>query len=412
MNLSLKIKRTLMLGLVLVLFPSFGFAQDLAGRWDAQIDCPGGGIDFGLELAYSAGQWSGFLINGPERIKVPFVEVNQAKLTLRIDHYDSIVELEFSGTGDEQHAEGTWKKRRGSNKWLNMTCSARRHKTDDVFEGNKDFVGRWAVQFSESEEPAVGIFNSVAAENRVSGTFLTSTGDYRFLDGGVQNKTLRLSCFDGAHAFLFKAKLVDTGVIKGEFWSSNTWHETWTAKLDNDAAIPDEFNQTSAVQGYDLGLLSFPDLQGKPTRLDDPKFAGKARIIYVFGSWCPNCHDAGAYFAELEKKYAEHELSILGLAFEMTGEFERDAQQVKKYLHRHGSNYPVLVAGLADKTKATEAFPVLDRVRSYPTTIFLDRDGQVTAVHTGFTGPATGSAYDDLKQQFERRIEQMLGRDR
>lgn len=92
----------------------------------------------------------------------------------------------------------------------------------------------------------------------------------------------------------------------------------------------------------------------------------------------------------------------------MTNDPKRNAQQVKKYLARHESDYPVLIAGPADKKLATKAFPVLDRVRSYPTTIFVDEDDNITAVHTGFSGPATGAAYVELKEKFESEIEKLL----
>jgi thiol-disulfide isomerase/thioredoxin len=387
--------------------PLTAFTQDWGGQWDMQIECPGGGIRFGLDLQEKSGQWSGFLINGPERIKIPMVDVDHQTLKLKIDHYDSELELRFDDSSRGAKANGTWKKRRNAEQWVMMNCSAERPRETDDYEPSERFLGRWAVQFESSDDPAVGVFKKFKG-HRVSGTFLTSTGDYRFLDGGVKDGKLQLSCFDGAHAFLFQAEVSGEQALKGDFWSSNTWHETWTAKRDQNASLPDEFKQTILSNNVDLGALSFPDLDGKPTRLDDPKFAGKARIIYVFGSWCPNCHDAGAYFAELEKKYGAKGLSILGLAFELTGDFERDADQVKKYLKRHGSRYPVLVAGLADKSEASKSFPALDRVRSYPTTIFLDRNGDVAAVHTGFSGPATGEAYQQLKQKFEERIENLI----
>ena len=90
------------------------------------------------------------------------------------------------------------------------------------------------------------------------------------------------------------------------------------------------------------------------------------------------------------------------LAFEVTGDFERDARQVRIYAERHGVEYPLLVAGLSDKDEASRAFPVLDRVRSYPTTIFTDRDGGVRAIHTGFSGPATGAAQRHVHTRVDR----------
>ena len=404
----MKFKSTLCACLIVVVVPTAAFPQDLAGPWDVQLECPGGAIRFGLDIQNNAGVWTGFLINGPERIKIPKLNANKETVKIEIDHYDSVMELRFKFNAKADQATGKWKKRRGQKEWVEMNCSAQRHEVGNNFEPCDKFLGRWAVKFSSSDDPAVGIFKKTNSENRVLGTFLTSTGDYRYLDGGVRNGRLELSCFDGAHAFLFHAELDGEGALQGEFWSSNTWHETWSAKSDPNASLPDEFKQTSINEEIDWGALKFPDLDGKPTRLNDPKFAGKARVIYIFGSWCPNCHDAGAYFSELEKQYKSKGLSILGLAFEMTGDFKRDSEQVKKYLKRHDSSYPVLIAGLSDKKEASKSFPVLDRVRSYPTTIFVDRTGTVRAVHTGFTGPATGKAYRQLKQEFERLINNLL----
>ena len=100
----------------------------------------------------------------------------------------------------------------------------------------------------------------------------------------------------------------------------------------------------------------------------------------------------------------------MGLAFELTGNFERDARQVRRYVDRFEIEYPVLVAGVADKEKASAALPIIDRLRSYPTTIFLDAEGEVYSVHAGFSGPATGEAYQKLREDFETIIKELLAR--
>jgi thiol-disulfide isomerase/thioredoxin len=162
------------------------------------------------------------------------------------------------------------------------------------------------------------------------------------------------------------------------------------------------------MDGWSLGDVLFPDLDGAPRSLADPEFAGRARIVQVFGSWCPNCNDEGRYLAGLLERYGDRGLSVLGLAFELTGDFDRDAKQVRRYLARNGVDYPVLIAGTANKRGATRAFPALDFVRSYPTTIFLRQDGSVRAVHSGFSGPATGAEHLHLRAEFEGLIEELL----
>ena len=114
------------------------------------------------------------------------------------------------------------------------------------------------------------------------------------------------------------------------------------------------------------------------------------------------------YLMELDRKYRDKGLSIVGLAFELTGDRKRDTKQLKRYINHHNIKYPVLLAGVSDKKKATEALPIIDRVRSYPTFIFLDGTGKVRAIYTGFTGPATGEEYNKLRRQFESLIEEML----
>ena len=379
-----------------------GMGSEIAGRWDAQIACPGGAIKFGLELQKTESDWQAFLLNGKERIRVPTVNVTSKQVVLGIDHYDSKLILEL-GNG---RLQGTWTKRRGIDKWLEMDVVATPHQAVPATGSTQPFAGRWEVKFESSDDMAVGVF--ATHDNRIHGTFLTTTGDYRFLDGTVEGDKLQLSCFDGGHAFLFHASALQDGTLSGDFWSANTWHETWTASRNNNASLPDSFQQTTAMLDANADELKFPDLYGVPTSINDKKFAGKARIVYVFGSWCPNCHDAAAYFSTLQQRYQGKGLSILGLAFELTGDFDRDAGQVRTYVKRHNVGYPILIAGLSDKAEASKQLPVLDQVRSYPTTIFMDRNNQIQAIHTGFSGPATGADYQQLQTKFESIIEELL----
>lgn len=380
-------------------------ATDFSGQWECVLDSPGGPLRFGLNIDDSGDQPTAFLVNGPERIKVPRLSLAGDRMMLDISHYDSRIEATFDA--ESATWSGQWRKRRGPNQWTEMSFSAARPATVVEVQNVAPFVGKWSVKFESSDDPAVGIFRE-QPRSEILGTFLTTTGDYRYLHGRVVGGRMELSCFDGAHAFLFHAIPDGNDRLTGDFWSSDSWHETWTAVRDDEAVLPDQFRQTRIVDGVDWGALQFPDLDGRPRRLDDPEFAGDVRLIYIFGSWCPNCHDAADYFHQLQEKYQDRGLSILGLAFELSGDFERDAGQVRLYLQRHGCTYPVLVAGLADKRLASEAIPVLDRVRSYPTTLFVDKNGRIRAVHTGFAGPATGEAWEQQCEKFEQLIEEML----
>ena len=348
---------------------------------------------------------------GEERIAVPAVRLEEGSVVFDIDHYDSAITAAVSDGG--RRLSGEWQKRSGADSWARLPFEAtagaapRFGPAEEAGSEGHALTGRWAVDFSSSEDPAVAEL-VVAKDGTASGTFLTTTGDYRFLAGSLERGLLRLSCFDGAHAFLFRALVQEDGSLAGDFWSRDSWHETWTARPDPEAALPDPFEETRWLDGASAAQLVYPDLEGAPRSLADPAFAGKARILQVFGSWCPNCHDETAYLAELHRRYRDRGLSVLGLAFELSGEFERDAAQVRTFARRHGVEYPILVAGTSDKGDATQAFPLIDRVRSYPTTIFLHRDGRVRAVHSGWAGPATGAEHEALVQEFESLVQELL----
>ncbi|MEQ9581617.1 MAG: TlpA family protein disulfide reductase, partial [Arenibacter sp.] len=84
-----------------------------------------------------------------------------------------------------------------------------RFKSDGI--PNTNISGDWEVEFRpENGESymAKGIFRQV--DDKVSGTFRTSTGDYRFLEGINSVDSVKFSTFDGARAYLFKAKTTDT----------------------------------------------------------------------------------------------------------------------------------------------------------------------------------------------------------
>jgi thiol-disulfide isomerase/thioredoxin len=372
-----------------------------SGQWNVSLATGGGELSFRLDIVKEQAEYRTTIINGPEQIPEE-ANMDGEQLVISMPHFDSVLRLETAQDG----LRGTWQKRRSKEELAVLPCVARPFEVV-VCDNPEDFLGRWSVQFSDSDDQAVGIFQQFG-EKHIQGTFLTTTGDYRYLHGQVVDGELTMSCFDGAHAFLFKARPDDDGGLSGVFYSGN-WHQSsWKAVRDPQAELPDAFQQTRIRDARLLRQLSYPDLNGVQRSLADSELLGKVTLIELFGTWCPNCHDEAMYLTELRDKYADRGLKILGLAFELTGDFERDAKQVRRYRERFSVGYPILLAGTSDKEAATEQFPVLDRVRSFPTTLFVDQGGEIRAVYTGYSGPATGQAHQKLRERFESLIETLL----
>ena len=177
--------------------------------------------------------------------------------------------------------------------------------------------GNWEMIFSaHSEEDryiAKGIFEQ--QDGHVSGTIRTTTGDYRYLEGIMDGSTLKLSTFDGAHAFLFEAEVRDS-LMFGFFYSGNHWKEPFSAVRNESYELPDENTLTYLKEGYDRFDFSFPDTEGNMVSLSDERFKDKVVVVQIMGTWCPNCLEETTYYANYLKENPSSELEIVSLAFE------------------------------------------------------------------------------------------------
>ena len=271
--------------------------------------------------------------------------------------------------------------------------------------------GSWETVFSPNSENdkynAKGVFKQNG--NQVTGTFLTETGDYRFLEGMVDGNQLKLSTFDGSHAFLFTAKVTDS-TINGTFYSGNHWKEPFTAKRNDNYNLPSADALTYLKEGFDSLDFTFPDANGNMLSLQDERFKNKVVLVQIMGTWCPNCLDESKYYAEVYKQYKKKGLEIVALAFEYAKTKEKAFAGIKRLQDRIDINYPILLAqtGTTSKTKAQEKLPMLNHVLSYPTTVFVDKKGKVRKIHTGFNGPATGEKFEEFKAEFKEFVGVLL----
>lgn len=270
--------------------------------------------------------------------------------------------------------------------------------------------GIWETEFSPKTENLYmgkGIFTQ--KEGKVSGTFRTPTGDYRFLEGVLDKDSLKLSAFDGAHAFLFLAKATDSS-LNGMFYSGNHFKEPFTALRNEAFELPSPDSLTFIKEGYDRLDFSFPDTKGNMVSLSDKKFKNKVVIVQLMGTWCPNCLDETRFLIEHIKEANQNNLQIIGLAFEYAKTEEAAINGIERLADRAGINYPILLAqyGTSSKEQAQQKLPMLNRVLAYPTTIFIDKKGDVRRIQTGFNGPATGATFVQFKAEFKDFVAELL----
>jgi thiol-disulfide isomerase/thioredoxin len=279
-----------------------------------------------------------------------------------------------------------------------------------VNQPTASITGNWKTVFSPNNEEdryiAKGIFSQTGS--KVTGTFRTTTGDYRYLEGAIDNDSIKLSTFDGAHAFLFEAKVTDS-TMNGVFYSGNHWKEPFVASRNEDYELPAANDLTFLNEGYDKFAFSFPDVEENMISLEDASFQDKVVIVQLMGTWCPNCLDETKYYTAYINENKPENVAFVSLAFEYATTEEKAFTAISKLKERVGVPYPILLAqyGSSSKKKAQEKLPMLNHVLSYPTTIFIDKKGTVRKIHTGFNGPATGDKYKDFVKEFESFVAEL-----
>lgn len=405
--------------MIIALFISFGCSNntgDLAGTYRAYFESPGGELAFPLHVQRAGtDSLSAFVINGADTSRFTSVVLsgNSDSVTFSFDYYDSHIRAAITDEGD---LAGEWTRRSTDGERKRMPFHAEkgveyRYPATNP-QHSERFNGNWQVTYHEgdgSTSPGYGMFVTEPG-GRIHGTVRTETGDARFLEGVYTDSTMTLSTFDGSHAWMTRAVWQPDSTLEGTFWYYNTSQETWEAHR-GESTLRDPL-QISAEQAVGKNIsFAFPDLEGDTVRATSPEFRDKPMLVYLFGSWCPNCSDEARMVRDLyEERYRETDLKVVGLAYEYTGNFADDAEMVRRYKERFNIPWTLLVAGVSDKQEAAKTLPFLNDVISFPTSIFVNRNHIIEAIHVGFNGPATGTAYFKEKQSFTNYLDEITQR--
>lgn len=377
------------------------------GSWRGVLEIQGQKLPFNFRIVndFSKG-YDAYLKNAGEELLLDEVTMTGDSVNMVLHVFDA--QLRAAVEGNTLNGFFTLNYNPGYKVPFTATLGeAYRFKPTDTAANATNFSGKYQVVFVNETDTtqAIGVFNQTG--NYATGSFLTSTGDYRYLEGGVFNDTLFLSTFDGNHAYLFKAVRNDS-TLTGDFWSGRSYHQSWTGVKNENASLPDAESLTYLKPGYETLDFKFPDLNGKPVTLKDDRFKNKVVVLQLFGTWCPNCMDETKYLSLWYDNNKDRGVEILGLAFERKPDFTYASERVTKMKTKWGVNYDFVIAGVDDKLKAAGALPALNTIVAFPTTIFIGKDGKVKHIHTGFEGPGTGVYHERWKQRFNEIINELL----
>jgi thiol-disulfide isomerase/thioredoxin len=382
------------------------------GYWRATIDRPDGQqVVFNFQTKDSLGKKIIYVINGKEHLLVDSIETRDDSVFIQMPFYESGFRARIMNNGN---LEGTWVKYFGY-RVRTMPFKAE-YGTKERFKISappvSNISGRWETKFMEENKVSTMAAEFKQEGSYVTGTFLDPTGDMRFLQGVVSGDSLKLSTFDGANAYLFTAKIDNKNKISGgKFYAGETGVENWNAERNGNAITSDEFSGTKIKPNSGKLNFSFKDSKdGHIVSINDKRFKGKVVVIQILGSWCPNCMDETKFLSDYYNKNHQRGIEIIGLAYERTTDFENSQKALLPFMKRLDVQYPVLITGVAvsDSLRTQKTLPQLDKIKAFPSTIFVDKKGNIRKIDTGFSGPATVEHYTQFKKEFNEIINRLL----
>ncbi|MBI3233952.1 MAG: TlpA family protein disulfide reductase, partial [Bacteroidetes bacterium] len=191
-------------------------------------------LPFWFKFIKTSNKFTIEIYNAEEVIKVDEVQVTPDSINFKMPVFNSEFRCKWKNQYEEHDAMEGIGINHNRLKQNVIEFSASRRMVKPVAPCScSEFIGKWEVDFSPNTPDhykAIGQFKNGRCWDFIYGTFLTETGDYRFLSGSVYSDTVTLSCFDGSHAFYFKAYKLSDGTLKGQFYSGMHWSEPWVAK--------------------------------------------------------------------------------------------------------------------------------------------------------------------------------------
>jgi peroxiredoxin len=429
----MKFKRSISAGLALLALSSAALAGGAKfpaeGVWRGEFIVDGDPIPFNFEVKGKDAKDAQFtLLNGTRRDLFEVERVSDDTISVPMNTYDAALLIKIVDgktlTGEYQDLVPN---RKGAR---NLPFRAEHGKRWRFVEPGKevapeaDLSGKWAIRQADKSTINVGGRQETHAQeianrrgqvallrqdgNRLTGVFMTSVGDSRELEGTIQGNRFYLSHFSGPSPRLIKGTLDEDGNIQGASGSGIYNVVKFEGRKDPNAELADPYRLTFLKDGQTRIDFTFPDLEGKPVSLGDDKYKGKVVIVEVIGTWCPNCTDQTRFLAPWFKENQKRGVEAIAIAFEQEDDFAYFQKTLGKLKSFFDIRYDLVFGGIADKKVATEKLKGLNYMAAFPTTIIIDRRGEVREIYTGFTGPVTGKYYDDYVVKFNELLDTLI----
>jgi peroxiredoxin len=351
------------------------------------------------------------LINGTRRDEFKVEQLGKDSIFVKMNTYDAALVAKVDAQG---HLTGVYRSLVPTFKGSDLPFVAEAGKSYRFVEPGKDVKpladlnGKWKITIA-SKDPVPDRVALLKQEgNKLTGVIMSTVGDSRELEGTIQGDEFFLSGFTGPSPYFVKGKISNNNEITGQIGLGIYRNQKFEGTREEKIELPDPYKLTYLKPGYSKLDFTFPDLNGKPVSLSDDKYKGKVVIVEIIGTWCPNCTDQTRFLAPWYRDNKQRGVEVIAIGFEQKDDLEYAKRTLGKLKSFFNIEYDVVFGGIADKKVATEKLKALNYMAAFPTTIVIDRKGDVREIYTGYTGEITGKYYQDYVKNFNQLMDGLL----
>ena len=382
------------------------------GIWRGVFKVSESEVPFNFELKGKDAAHATFtLLNGTRRDDFHVQYLGKDSIFIKMNTYDAALVARID---DEGQISGEYRSLVPGLRGNALPFTAEQGKSYRFVEPGKDVApaadlsGKWEFKgFSKEAVPnKIAILKQTG--NKLTGVIMQVTGDSRELEGTVQGNQFVLSGFSGPSPKIYRGTINEDGTLSGEISQGIYDNLKFTGIKDSKAELPDPYKLTALKEGVKKLAFTFPDLTGKPVSLTDEKYKGKVVIVELVGTWCPNCTDQTVFLSPWFNKNQKRGVEAIAVGFEQKDDLEYGKYTLGKLRDKYNIKYDILFGGLADKRLVADKLPALSKFIAYPTTIIIDRKGEVREIYTGYTGTVTGQYYADYEKKFNKVLDELI----
>ena len=118
-------------------------------------------------------------------------------------------------------------------------------------------------------------------------------------------------------------------------------------------------------------------VDGTLQKISDRK--GKVVLVNLWGVWCGPCRDEMPHLAELQEKYRDKDLQVIGLNIGDEGFEPEDVERMKDFATDMKVNYDLARI----PNSLTREFNKMTKFDGVPLSVLIDRDGRMRGVFLG-----------------------------